>query len=210
MIVTLFCTEGHESVWRSQPNMAGMAAGNIFFSAAILFTGNTFQRIQELMKIINVPFISHTTFNTLQKIYLFPAIHRVYTTNRQLIIDYVSEQEDLHLLGDGRCDSPGYNAKYGTYTIQGSTSGYILDFHVSHVRIAGNSARMELDGLKHVLKRLEEYFLPITSLTTDRHKQVRSYMHKEKGEILHQFDVWHVGKNIKKKLAKFGKQKRYQ
>ena len=68
---------------------------------------------------------------------------------------------------------------------------------------------MELDGLKHVLKRLEDFFLPIASLTTDRHKQVRCFMRKEKGNIVHQFDVWHVRKNIKKKLAKFRKQKQY-
>ena len=64
-----------------------MAAGDIFLSAAILFTGNTFQRIKELMGVINVSFIGYTTFNKIQKKYLFLAIHIVYTTNRQLIID---------------------------------------------------------------------------------------------------------------------------
>ena len=97
LIVTLFCTEGHKSTWRSQPNLAGMAAGNLFLSAATLFTGNTFQRIQEFMKIADIYFISHTTFNNVQKMYLFLAIHRVYITNRQLIIDFVSEQATLHL-----------------------------------------------------------------------------------------------------------------
>ena len=44
-----------------------MAAGNIFLSAAIPYTGNTFQQIKELMDIINVSFISHTTFNKILK-----------------------------------------------------------------------------------------------------------------------------------------------
>ena len=148
------------------------------------------------MDVINISFISHTTFNKIQKKYLFPAIHRVYTTNRQLIIDNAVEKGDIDLLGDGRCDSPGYNAKYGTYTVLDKNTGLILDFNVSHVRIAGNSARMELDGLKQVLERLEGHGLPISSLTTDRHKQVRRYMRKEKGKINHQFHVWHVAKNI--------------
>ena len=120
----------------------------------------------------------------------------MYTTNRQLIIDNAAEKGDMDLLGDRRCDSPGYNAKYGTYTVLDKNSGLVLDFNISHVRIAGNSARMELDGLKQVLERLEGHGLPISSLTTDRHKQVRCYMHKEKGKINHQFDVWHVAKNI--------------
>ena len=123
LIVTLLCAEKHETVWYSQPNLSGMAAGNIFLSAGILFTGNTFQRIKELLDVINISFISHTTFNKIQKKYLFPAIHRVYTTNRQLIIDNAVEKGDIDLLGNGRCDSPGYNAKYGTYTVLDKNSG---------------------------------------------------------------------------------------
>ena len=55
---------------------------------------------------------------------------------------------------------------------------------------------MQLDGLKQVLERLEGHGPPISSLTTDRHKEVRRYMRKEKCKINHQFDVWHVAKNI--------------
>ena len=77
LIVTLLCAENQETVWYSQANLSNMAAGNIFLSAAILFTGNTFQPIKEVMDMINVSFISHITFNKILKKYLFPAIHRV-------------------------------------------------------------------------------------------------------------------------------------
>ena len=122
------------------------------------------------MDVINVSFISHTTFNTIQKKYLFLTI--VYTTNRQLIINNAAEKGDINLLGDGRCDSPGYNAKYGTYTFLDKNSGLILNFNILHVRIAGNSAHMEVDGLKQVLEHLEGHGLQISSLTTDQHKQI--------------------------------------
>ena len=62
--------------------------------------------------------------------------------------------------------------------------------------MVGNLAWTELDGLKQVLERLEGHGPPISSLTTDSHKQVRRYMRKEKCKINHQFDVWHVAKNI--------------
>ena len=176
LIVTLPCVENHETVWYSQPNLSRMATGNIFLSAAILFTGNTFQRIKELMNVINVCFISHTTFNKIEKKYLFPAIHKVHTTNRQLIIDNAAENGDIDLFGDLRCNFPGRNTKYVTYTVLDKNSGLILDFNVSLVRTAGNSARMELDGQKQVLKCLEGHGLPISILTTDGHKQVRRYM----------------------------------
>ena len=96
------------------------------------------------------------------------------------------------------------------YTVFDKNFELVLDFNVSHVRIAGNSARMELDGLKQVLERLEGHDLPISSLTTDRHKQVRCYTCKKEGKINHQFDAWHVAKNISKKLPKLCKQKRFE
>ena len=114
-----------------------------FLSAAILFTGNIFQCIKELMDVINVSFISHTTFNKIQKKYLFLVIHRVYTTNRQLIIDNAIEKGDIDLLGDGSCDFLGCNAKYVAYTVLEKKLGSILDFNASHLRTAGNSERMD-------------------------------------------------------------------
>ena len=86
-------------------------------------------------------------------------------------------------------------------------TGMIMDMHVPHVGVAGNSARMELDGLKNVLQRLYDNAINISSSTTDRHKQVRSFLRKNRKGILHQFDVWHFAKNIKKHLLKAAKKK---
>ena len=174
LVVDLSCPNFHHTTWRSQPIVRGRAIGNLALSAGILFSGNTFQRIKELMEIANVSFFSHTTFNQIQKKILYPAVHRVYLTNRTIHLENAKEEPELHLLGDGRSDSPGYSAKYGTYTLMSSISNYILDFHVSHSKMAGNSARMEFDGLKEVLTRIEDSGLTVTSLTTDRHKQVRN------------------------------------
>ena len=69
---------------------------------------------------------------------------------------------------------------------------------------------MELDSLKQVLEHLEGHGFLILSLTTDRHKQVRCYMCKEKCKRNHQFDVCHVAKNIIKKVAKLCKQKCFE
>lgn len=208
LIVSLLCENNHDTTWHSQPKFdQGMAAGNLCMAASILLSGNTFQAIKEMMEIANVNFISSTTFYDLQKRYIFSAINKVYMTHRELRFANALEQPTLHLLGDGRCDSPGYNAKYGTYTLMNSESGEIMDFHVSHVSIAGNSQRMELDGLKNLIFLFESNGLQIDSLTTDRHKQVRCFLRKERPNINHQFDVWHVGKNILKKLVKEAKRK---
>ena len=64
------------------------------------------------------------------------------------------------------------DAKYGTYTVMDKQTGVIVDMHVSHVGVAGNSAGMELDGLKNVFQGLRDNVINISSLTTDTHKQV--------------------------------------
>ena len=207
IVVDVVCGMKHRFTWESQPNENGMAAGNISLTASILLSGGTFERQRDIMHISNISFISQTTFYRIQKKLLYPSILRVFITQRQLVYDEVSSHKKLHLLGDARCDSPGYNAKYGTYTIMDQQSGRIIDLHVSHVGLTVNSSRMELDGLKHNLRRLDENGISMASLTTDRHKQVRKYMREERKDVTHQFDIWHVSKNIKKKLSKFAKKK---
>ena len=86
----------------------------------------------------------------------------------------------------------------------------MFNLNVSHVRIAGNVAKIELDGLKQVLEHLEGHGLLILSLTTDQHKQVCCYMCKEKCKRNHQFDVCHVAKNIIKMVGKLCKQKCFE
>ena len=60
-----------------------------------------------------------------------------------------------------------FNAKYDAHTVLEKNSGLMLDFNVSHVRIAGNPVQIKLDGLKQVLQHTEGHGLLISSLTTD-------------------------------------------
>ena len=83
----------------------------------------------------------------------------------------------------------------------------IRNKHVSHFGVAGNSTRMELDGLKNVLQRLYDNFINISSLMTDRRKQVKSFLRKKQKDIRHQFDLWHFAKKMKKHLLKAPKKK---
>ena len=101
IIVDLLCKNQHRTTWRSQPINNGMSTGNINISAGILFSGNTFQRIKEIMNIANVAFISQSTFYSIQKKLLYPAIHRVYTTNRALLFEGGKEESEIQFLGDG-------------------------------------------------------------------------------------------------------------
>ena len=78
------------------------------------------------------------------------------TTNRQLNINNAAEKGDIDLLGDGRLNSPGYSAKYDKCTVLDRNYELILDFNDSHIRVAGTSAHMELDGFKQALEHFED------------------------------------------------------
>ena len=81
----------------------------------------------------------------------------------------------------------------------------IVDFFVVHVSTAGNSSRMEKKGLQTLLEKYSNS-IKITTLTTDRHVQIRSLLSREYPEILHQFDVWHFGKSFKRLYLKSQKE----
>ena len=181
----------------------GRAAGNISIAISIVLSRGTFERLSNSSH----PICSRTTFYKIIKTFFIPAIHWVFVTQRQLLFDDPKEGGKTDLLGNGRCDSPGYNPKYGTYTVMDKQTGMIMDMHVSYVGVAGNSARMELDGLSNALQSSDDNVINISSLTTDRHKQIRSFLRKKQKDIRHQFDVWHFAKNIKKHILKAAKEK---
>ena len=66
---------------------------------------------------------------------------------------------------------------------------------------------MEKKGLQTLLEKYSNS-IKITTLTTDRHVQIRSFLSREYPEILHQFDVWHFGKSAKRALSEIAKKKR--
>ena len=49
--------------------------------------------------------------------------------------------------------------------------------------------------------------IKITTLTTERHVQIRSFLRREYPEILHQFDVWHFPKSVKKALSEIARKR---
>lgn len=75
-------------------------------------------------------------------------------------------------------------------------SNQIVNFNVTHVSQVANSNALEKYGFLHALQEIESE-VPVTSITTDRHIQIRAYL-KGREDIKHQFDIWHVAKSIKK------------
>ena len=61
----------------------------------------------------------------------------------------------LYICRDGDSNSPGYSAKYKTYSLMDSLLGKMLNFCVVHVGTMKNSLCIELQGTHKCIKDLE-------------------------------------------------------
>ena len=127
LVVSGTCPDGHVLKWQSQPMIKGMAVGNLLLSAAILLCGLTFTGIANLADVLNLVILNERRFYYLQKDCVYPVVHTTYIRQQEAVVEYLRDNW-LHLSGDGRCDSPGYSAKYATYSLMDSATDLILDY----------------------------------------------------------------------------------
>ena len=184
----------------------GMAAGNLLLSSSILLSGLTYTKVQSLADILKLKFFSERTFYSIQDKYLFPVINEFWHQEQNSVFSELGNK-DLWLSGDGRCDSPGHNAKYGTYTMIDQHTDKIVDFHVVQVTEVSSSNAMEREGFKRCMNHIKDHRGQIKDVATDRHVGIRADMKRNFPEIDHQFDVWHLAKSITKKLIEKSKKK---
>ena len=203
--VKLFCINGHQSSWKSQPLIKNTPAGNLLSSAVILFSGNTFERISQFASFLNLHFISNPTFYSIQKKYLLPVVEKAWEEEKWQVLNDAKVAGFVNLSGDGRCDSPGHSAKYGTYTLMEDT-GKIITFNVVQSTEVSSSNAMEKEGFERCLEEVEKQ-VPVHRISTDRHISISSTMNKNHPHISHQYDVWHLSKSITKKLRNKAKLK---
>ena len=124
--VNYMCSQGHVNTWHSQPLLNRMPAGNLLLSAAILFSGSTYSKFAHLAHILNLSIMVERTYHSIQAKYLLPIVHETWMIHQEIYVRLGGQQ--FKLSGDGRCESPGYNAKYCTYTIMTQESGKICRF----------------------------------------------------------------------------------
>ena len=69
-----------------------------------------------------------------QSSYLQPAISTVWIHHQQMLLSSF-KRDNMKLLvgGDGRADSPGHSAKYGTYSLMELTCNRVIDFQLVQV-----------------------------------------------------------------------------
>ncbi|KAG0445342.1 hypothetical protein HPB47_016444 [Ixodes persulcatus] len=208
--VQTLCAKDHCLLWRSQPVMNGKSAGNVLVSAGILFTGTSPTSVLRTLEHINIQVFTLQTFHNYQRGYLLPAINKKTLCLNQI---WQEQQEEVFLqlegqkvdlAGDGQCDSPGFSAKYMTYSLHAAQLNKIL--HLEQVQVGEcaeekSSTSMEKHAFLRRLEKVKDRKLNVVSLSTDRHVQAAKHMRTEEPTIQHYFDGWQISEGIKKKLA---------
>ena len=120
----------------------------------------------------------------------------------------------LTIGGDGRADSPGHPAKYGSYGIIDLITNKVIDMQLVQVILIINykhnvleilsvqsnevksSNHMEKEGLARALDLLSANSLEVGTLITDRHSQISKFVGKQLPAMEHCYDVWHISKGL--------------
>lgn len=133
--ITQSCSRcGYRFIWESQSFTGGTPAGNILTSAAILYSGVIPAKALRVFRTLNCSSISRKTFFRHQTYYLQPAISHVWNQQQNALLEEMKAQKKkLAVGGDGRADSPGHSAKYGTYSLLELSSNKIIDFQLVQV-----------------------------------------------------------------------------
>ena len=134
----------------------------------------------------------------LQSRYLINVVGNVWTAQRNAMFNELQGAE-LVIGADGRCDSMGHSAKYGSYTAMDLERNQVLNFELVQSNEVKLSTHMELRGLHKMVQLFQEFNLEVKVLVTDRHRQIQTDKRKPAGHST-LFDCWHVAKSIKKKL----------
>ena len=200
VIITQCCGVcGKTFVFESQSRTGNIPIGNILTSTAIIMSGSMPTKALRMFKFMNVPNISLDTYMRHQKCYLHPAIMTKWSETQTQLLDTASMNgEKLVLGGDGRCNSPGHNAKYLSYTLMDLKKNQIVDVEMVQSNEVANSCGMEKEGLIRAIKVLELADVHVDTIVTDRHPQIMKWIRENLTDVKHEIDVWHVAKGLKK------------
>jgi len=100
-------------------------AGNLLLSFAILCAGASVKKVLLVFQHMNLLVYHEPTYYYHQRNLLIPSIVTFWRSYQARLLNSL-QGKDVVLAGDGRHDSMGHSAKFGTYTIYCCTIGLIL------------------------------------------------------------------------------------
>lgn len=81
-------------------------------------SGMSYVKVLRMFRLLNLAGISESTIQNYAKKFIQPIVYSIWQQERRAILQQVQNSGGvLVLAGDGRADTPGHCAKYGTYTL---------------------------------------------------------------------------------------------
>ncbi|XP_060569542.1 uncharacterized protein LOC132727955 [Ruditapes philippinarum] len=121
---------------------------------------------------------------------------------------FLLEINCLCLSGDGRNDSPGHCSQYCSYTLMEDTTKKILTIKTLDKRMTDRkSVNMEKLGFERGMSELESEQVEVKEVVTDAHLGIGALMKSRYPDKKHSHDIWHVAKNLGKKIVKIAQKK---
>ena len=187
--VTWRCSNGHFGSWASskvlcEKNNQKIYTNTITIAAAIIVTGNNYEKYSLLCKFLKLHSVSRSTFMRVQRKFVIPVIEQFWKDMKETIWK-TFHGESVILCGDGRNDSPGHSAKYCVYVLMEQFTGVIVDLEVVEKReTSGVSTNMEVFGLKKLLERVVGEIV-FSEIVTDASTAVIALVRKMKGTVFY-------------------------
>ncbi|KAM4642780.1 uncharacterized protein O3C94_017066 [Discoglossus pictus] len=193
------CADGHRvHMWHSQPLVGDIAAGNVLTSAALLFSGCNFKRIDEMFSLLGLQRITEKAFHQYQKNILLPIIDMHWQQERQ-VLRMALRESPLCISGDYQCDNTGCGTKHCTYTIMELSTKKIVDFNIVQVTETTPSVAMEKLAFCRSLDNLIED-VEVHVVATECRNGIKKVMNERYNCLSHQYNAWHYGKGLRKKI----------
>ncbi|WAR13164.1 hypothetical protein MAR_027344 [Mya arenaria] len=191
------CKEGHSNGrWCSQPLLnRRVHSGDFLISATTVLSGNNFSKLKLWADMLKLKFPSEQQFFRVQGAYLVPTVDSYWQEHQQDLIQSFHGQDVIVLVLLLHLDE--------------NDSKKILTLKTIDKRETDRkSAAMEKKALKACLEELLDKDVCVKELVTDGHLGITAMMnYKEQKGIFHSHDIWHVAKNLGKKLTKLSLKK---
>ena len=121
LLVKGSCLSGCDFSWTSQPTISVLdnrsGKGNFELAASIMVCGGTYGLVQGIANCLGLSIFSHTTYDIIQRDFVAPVVFNTWNTQQTLLIQEMTSRSSIRLAGDGRSNSPGFSAKYLTYSL---------------------------------------------------------------------------------------------
>lgn len=170
-------------------------------------SGIGFTGLQELFRTLEMPIMSANTFYELANKWIYPVFLKEFNRLRTEIITELKITENIVLCGDAQFDSPGFSAKYCTYTVMNCSNDKVVDTII--IQKGQYEGELEKQACRELLNILiSEDQLSIAQFVNDRHQGIGKMMREEFPDIYHGYDVWHMAKSLRKKFTKAAKKHR--